>query len=63
MNEAIWIKCTGEAHLPEVAGCIDNCGICAPFWEHYPICPIDGARLTDKGYCKLCRNHFNINNK
>ena len=24
--------CPGEAHLPEVAGRIDNCGICAPLW-------------------------------
>lgn len=25
-------SCNGEAHLPEVAGNIDNCMVCAPRW-------------------------------
>lgn len=26
------IRCPGEAHLPEVAGNIDHCSVCAPNW-------------------------------
>ena len=33
MESVIWVKCNGEAHLPEVAGNIDHCGICMPFWD------------------------------
>lgn len=25
-------KCCGQAHDPDVAGQIDNCGLCAPHW-------------------------------
>lgn len=31
-KEAGLVPCPGEAHSPEVAGGIDNCGLCAPRW-------------------------------
>lgn len=53
----VWIKCNGEAHSNPY---IDNCGICMPFWGDYPICPNDKTRLNEKGYCKSCKNHFEV---
>ncbi len=39
---------------------IDNCWGCAPFWEEYPICPTHKTKLTYKGYCKVCKKHYEI---
>jgi hypothetical protein len=36
----------------------EHCWNCAPFWEKFPVCPDDNARLTTSGYCKKCRKHF-----
>ena len=60
MRNAVWIKCIGEAHSPVVAGHIDHCPICMPFWDRYPVCPECKYKLTDKGYCRQCGHHFNI---
>lgn len=38
----------------------DHCWTCAPFWERVPHCPDDGLRLTETGYCKCCRKHFDL---
>jgi hypothetical protein len=37
LYKATTFPCPGEAHSPEVAGNIDNCGICAPEWGRIPI--------------------------
>jgi len=61
MTKAFFKKCTGEAHGNPY---IDNCMICAPFWGIYPICPVDDkTSLSDKGYCKKCKRHFDITSK
>ena len=67
-----WIKCSGEAHRPEVGGMIDNCWSCAPYWENIATC-VKGHRLTKrhvnpceanefrgsyKYYCKECKKHY-----
>jgi len=59
-QEAIWIKCNGEAHSPAVAGRIDHCGICMPWWEQYPICPDCKKRLPSNGLCKDCRKSYKV---
>jgi len=60
MDNAIWVKCNGEAHSPAVAGNIDHCMICMPYWEHYPVCPKCKVRVTEKGFCHNCRNYCNV---
>jgi hypothetical protein len=60
IDKAEWKECNGEAHSPEVAGNIDHCGICMPYWGSYPICPIHKTRLTDKGLCKTCNKHYEV---
>lgn len=60
--KAIWIKCNGEAHSNPY---IDNCGSCMPFWGKFPICPSrrhDTLNLTEKGYCRICKRHFDMSN-
>ena len=42
MRNAIWRKCSGEAHGNAY---IDNCWTCAPYWEIFPACPDCGAML------------------
>jgi len=54
-GNAIMVDCIGEAHHNPF---IDNCWVCAPFWERYPTCPTHGKRLSDRGYCKDCRKHY-----
>ena len=56
------VKCNGEAHNPAVAGCIDNCMICMPFWEWYPICPTHRIKLKHSGYCKKCKRYYQYDN-
>lgn len=69
ITEAIWVECTGEAHSNPY---IDNCMSCIPFWHYFPTCPnckeeargVEYPRmLTDKGYCKGCRNHYSLSNR
>lgn len=63
MEKAIWVKCKGEAHDNPL---IDNCVMCAPFWEEYPVCPANHAnpvKLNEKGYCWVCARHFDISEK
>ena len=40
----------------------DNCWTCAPFWWDVPYCPHCGKKLTQTGYCKECRKHYEISN-
>ena len=61
--KAIKIHCNGEAHNPIVAGCIDNCGVCMPFWEWYPICPKHKRKLKTSGYCKECGGYYEYGRK
>lgn len=60
-----WQKCWGEAHRPDVHGCIDNCMVCMPYWEEFPICPNCSANSVRKyklakpsGYCKSCKKYY-----
>lgn len=61
----IWKTCTGEAHNPAVAGNIDHCMICMPWWERYPVCaecgckPRETARyyICPKCKCKVLRSN------
>lgn len=55
--KAEWKKCCGEAHTNPY---IDNCMVCMPYWEFYPICPIHKYKLRDKGWCKECRKHYKV---
>lgn len=67
MKDAYWVKCNGEAHDPQVAGRIDHCMVCLPWWESFPICPLCGAKLqprpvsrkTGKGrfFCRACKKY------
>ena len=61
----IWVKCSGEAHDPKVAGGIDHCWECAPYWEIYPVCPTC-HRMTKHStrgyYCKKCKKHLESTN-
>lgn len=59
MNRKVnWMKCTGEAHKNPY---IDNCIVCLPFWEEYPVCPKCGrkAKKSKRGkysyYCTECK--------
>jgi hypothetical protein len=56
-DKAIIKKCDGEAHGNPY---IDNCGICMPFWEYYPLCPKDHAKLNETGYCPLCKKFYDV---
>lgn len=38
----------------------DGCWSCAPFWERIPVCPTDGRKLTEHGFCRTCRKHFTL---
>jgi hypothetical protein len=53
LDFARWVECAGEAHKPG-NGMIDNCGVCIPFWQKYPVCKIDGAKLKLKETCLKC---------
>jgi hypothetical protein len=55
--EPIWVKCKGEAHSNPY---IDNCGVCMPYWETYPICPKCRYKLTGTGKCTGCGKFYNI---
>ena len=57
MDKTNWIKCTGEAHNN---GFIDNCAVCMPFWGKYPVCPKHDKKLTEHGYCKVCKKYYDI---
>jgi predicted amidophosphoribosyltransferase len=60
-DNAIWVKCKGEAHNPAVAGNIDHCGICMPEWAYYPTCPKCTLKLkSDTGYCRNCKKYFRL---
>lgn len=60
-RKVIMVKCTGEAHSPEVAGHIDHCLSCAPYWEEYPICPRCESKVKQSKhgkysfYCRRCK--------
>lgn len=56
-QQARFIDCNGEAHNNPN---IDNCAICMPFWQRYPVCPYDGIKLSTKGYCKGCKKYYDI---
>lgn len=58
--KAIIKKCVGEAHRNPH---IDNCMVCMPFWGTYPMCPTDERKLTETGYCRVCRKHFDISDR
>lgn len=54
---AIYRDCNGEAHdNPN----IDNCMVCLPFWGRYPVCPTDGGKLAESGFCKRCRKFADV---
>jgi hypothetical protein len=38
----------------------DGCWGCAPFWWNIPLCPICKKKLTEKGYCRNCKKHFDL---
>ncbi len=71
MKKIKWVKCTGEAHNPEVGGMIDNCMACAPYWENIATCPVDGTKLINSWsnekqeytnyWCTSCRHHYSNN--
>jgi predicted amidophosphoribosyltransferase len=62
--KAVWVKCPGEAHTPEVHGGMDHCSICMPWWDEYPTCPNCGHRLSSsKGYCRTCQKYCDINRR
>lgn len=56
---AIWIKCNGEAHTNPF---IDNCGICMPYWEEYPTCPMCNRKIINSrtGWCKTCKKYIDM---
>jgi hypothetical protein len=56
-KKATWIECKGEAHGNPY---IDNCMICMPWWENYPICTKCKRKLTEKGFCRDCRKHYSL---
>lgn len=63
--KAKWVKCTGEAHRPEVKGNIDNCMVCMPWWEDIAVCPKCSYhplyhKLSAKGYCKRCKKYYEV---
>lgn len=39
-------KCDGAAHSPDMAGGVDNCSLCAPFWEDVLTCPNCGRKIS-----------------
>ena len=70
--ECLWVKCIGEAHSRAVAGNMDHCAVCLPWWEWYPVCPTCGRRLKEttpsdwplenrdsphRLWCKTCHKH------
>jgi hypothetical protein len=55
--KAVVVKCNGEAHSTPW---IDNCWSCAPYWEQIPLCPMDGKKLLNSGYCRHCRKYYNV---
>ena len=55
MADAVWVKCEHGG-----GDYIDYCCTCAPWWKRYATCPTCGAKLTFKGYCRNCREHFRL---
>jgi len=64
---ALWMPCPGIISEGRFAHSMsDVCWNCAPGWEVIPLCPRahadgDWHRLTGKGYCRACRNYFEMN--
>ena len=71
---AIWVACPGVRNDGIARHSMrDHCWNCAPFWEVVPLCPeykpAEGisrnhsgghGKLTDTGYCKACKKHYDI---
>lgn len=61
---AIWVQCPGVTNDGIYGHSMrDNCYNCAPYWEKYPTCPTDKKMLTQTGYCKVCRKHYDTSNR
>lgn len=61
-NEPIgWKSCPGAAHSNPY---IDNCAICMPYWETYPVCPRCGRKLREtrdkRVVCDECQISFEL---
>jgi hypothetical protein len=60
-----WKRCNGDAHQNPM---IDHCGICIPYWEVYPTCPLCHKKVSTTKrspfafYCGSCRK-FLLDNK
>lgn len=54
LGTVLYIDCTGAAHTNPF---IDNCGICAPYWERIPLCEKHRWKLSIRGMrveCEKC---------
>lgn len=54
MEKATKVECCGEAHTNAY---IDHCGVCAPNWGYWLVCPKDGTRLKGTK-CPKCRKVY-----
>ena len=72
MKNAVWVDCPGMTN-PYEHTMRDHCSSCAPYWECFPTCPIDGKMLRDRthsptgpwkpqttGYCRTCHKHYKL---
>jgi hypothetical protein len=70
VRDAVWVKCSGQAHTPEVGGMQDDCRVCVPHWGEYPTCPDCGRKLRSEKIadcrnrdCVSFRKRFNVKSK
>jgi len=56
-GKAVMVDCLG---LKDSHAYRDFCLSCAPFWEKIPCCPDHQTKLTEKGYCRNCKLHYEI---
>lgn len=55
-----WYKCSEHDEYHEMK---DFCGTCAPFWDEFPICPVDNQKLNKTGYCNKCIKFYKVEEK
>lgn len=49
-TDPVITHCTGEAHDPKVAGNMDHCMVCIPWWEEIPHCSQCSNNIRLKPY-------------
>ena len=58
---AVWVDCPGVTNEGRAAHSMrDACWNCDPWWERYPTCSRGHGKLTHRGFCRVCRRHYDV---